>query len=635
MRNSLGRLLAERAGEVYNGGMTFAVAPVPPAGRQYLWGGALLLLVMFAYAPVFSAGFIWDDPDYLINNLTLRSPRGLVRIWLEPRASPQYYPLVFTTFWVEFRLWGMNPPGYHFTNVLLHGAGAVLFWLVLTRLGVPGAWLGAALFAVHPVQVESVAWVTERKNVLSGFFYWSALLSYFHFAWIGEDVRADRPGRWGWYVGSLLFFLCALLSKSVTCTLPAVLVLLLWWQRGLTRRDLYCLAPMFVLGVGMGLNTAFLEVTQVGAVGEEYELGKVERVLLAGRAIWFYLGKLVWPTELIFIYPRWQLDAAEPWQYLFPLAAIGLGGLLWWTRTRLGWGPLIAYLCFAGTLFPALGFFDVYPFRYSFVADHFQYLACAAPFAVLGALATLASRNARPAFNHLLAGLLLVALCGLTWAQAHVYRDMITLFQDTVDKNPACWMAWNNLGNLFLEREMYAEAENGFRQCLALKPDHFRARRGLARTLFVQGRGADAKSELFISLQKLEERSRTADTEVQKRAIAREYTDIGMFHEYMGDDAEAERLFRLALGVFPDEPMSHFRLGNSLGKKSKFTEAIPHLRVMTQAQPDSAQAHYYLAQALHAAGQGEEASASAREALRLAEAEGNQALVRTIHQRFP
>jgi tetratricopeptide (TPR) repeat protein len=577
--------------------------------------------VLAAYLPALEAGFVWDDNDYVFDNPTLRAPGGLVRIWLDPRASPQYYPLVFTSFWLEARLWGMSPAGYHFTNVVLHGLSAVLFWQVLTRLGVPGAWLAAALFALHPVQVESVAWVSERKNILSGLLYWAALLAYLRFAGVPEA----RPGRGGWYAAALVLFLGALLSKTVTCTLPAVLALLLWWQRGrLTRRDLACLAPLFLLGAGMGLATAFLEIHQVGAAGTEYALGRAERLLIAGRAVWFYLGKLALPVNLTFIYSRWQIDPGDPRQWLFPAAAAALAVVLWWARDRLGRGPLVAYLCFVGTLFPALGFFDVYPFRYSFVADHFQYLASAAPLAALAAGAALAARRAPPAAGRLLAGALLLTLGTLTWSRAHVYRDSLTLFQDTAARNPGCWMAWNNLGNLSLARKEFRRAEEQYRECVALKPDHYRARRGLAEALVGERRLDEARAQLRLAEQTLRSQG----------GVAQEYLDLGGVWEWTGDDAEAERLYRLALEVSPDSPTAHFRLGNVLAKRSRFEEAIPHLRATARASPDNAEAHYYLAQALQAGGFQEEAAAEAAEALRLAEAAGDPALRHVILERF-
>jgi tetratricopeptide (TPR) repeat protein len=628
--------------------MALTQARISPTVFQVFWGSAILLLVLVVYAPIYSAGFIWDDPDYIINNQTLRSPRGLARIWVEPKASPQYYPLVFTTFWIEHQCWGLSPAGYHIDNVLLHGLGSVLFWRVLLRLGVPGAWLAAALFALHPVQVESVAWITERKNVLSSVLYWGALLAYLHFDGIGGPA-SRRP--WLWYALSLFLFVCALLSKSVTCTLPAVLVLLLWWKQSqagerppasagerqdggaMNRRNWRCLAPMFVLGIALGLNTAYLEVAHVGAIGDEYSLRPIERVLLAGRALCFYADELVWPLDLTFIYPRWHVDASQGWQYLFPLAALCAGVVLWGLRSRFGLAPFVAYLCFAGTLFPALGFFNIYPFRYSFVADHFQYLACAAPLAAIAAGGALATRRLGKDIGAVLVALLLVPLGLLSWAQVHVYQDIDTLWQDTLKKNPSCWLAWNNLGSLSLGARQYAEAESHFRQCLALKPDHFRARRGLVQALLGQGRVIEANNELASALHMLEEQVATI-SKLNRPGMAAEFADFGTLYEGMGDDDEALRLYRAGLEVWPDDPLNHFRLGLVLAQQSEFAEAAVHLRFAAHAQPDSAEAHFYLAQALAADGQRGAALTAAREALRLAELQENPALASLVRQQF-
>ncbi len=224
-------------------------------------GVALAAISLVAYIPIVHGGFIWDDPDYVINNGTLRTLRGLWNIWAHPSTLPQYYPLVHTTFWVEFHLWALKPIGYHVDNVILHVIGALLLWRVLRTIELPGAWLAAAIWAVHPVNVESVAWITERKNVLSGVFYFASALVYLR--------GMERPG-WGFAKGgywlSLVLFIAALFSKSVSCSLPAALLLVIWWKRGRVRwNDLVPVAPMFVLGAAMAFWTAHLESTHVGA----------------------------------------------------------------------------------------------------------------------------------------------------------------------------------------------------------------------------------------------------------------------------------------------------------------------------------------------------------------------------------
>ena len=361
--------------------------------RNTLLGAAVLIAaVLAAYGPALRGGFVWDDPRYVTENPVLTEPSGLYRIWFDVGATVQYYPLVFTSFWIESRLWGLQPLGYHLVNVLLHAANAVLVWRVLRRLSVPGAWLAAGIFALHPVHVESVAWITERKNVLSGLFYLTALLAYLRFAPPdGEGSARGRP--WRFYALAVGLFACALLSKTVTCSLPAAIALLLWWRRGrIGRSDALALLPLFAVGAALALTTIWLEKHNVGAQGQAWELSVVQRCLIAGRALWFYAGKLVWPLPLIFTYPKWQIDAGQWWQYLFPAGAVALPLGLWVLRRRIGKGPLVAALCFAGTLLPALGFVDVYPMRYSYVADHFQYLASIAPIALLVAVITMLAR---------------------------------------------------------------------------------------------------------------------------------------------------------------------------------------------------------------------------------------------------
>ena len=249
----------------------------------------------------------------------------------------------------------------------LHAAAAFLVMLIMRRLGLPGALLAALVFALHPVCVESVAWISEQKNTLSTVFYFSAALLYLHF---------DRTRRGSHYFLASALFVMALLTQTVTATLPAALLVVFWWQRGRLdwKRDVRPLLPWFALGAAAGLLTAWVERKFVGAEGTDFALTLVERFLVAGRAVWFYLGKLVWPANLMFFYPRWRVDSAEWWQYLYPLAALAaLAGCACWPAKRRG--PLAGALIFAGTLFPALGFFNAYPFIYSYVADHFQYIA--------------------------------------------------------------------------------------------------------------------------------------------------------------------------------------------------------------------------------------------------------------------
>ncbi|HUI05697.1 MAG TPA: O-GlcNAc transferase, partial [Verrucomicrobiae bacterium] len=320
----------------------------------------VVALTVVAYLPVRNAGFVFDDHDSVTDNRSLRTLAGLGRIWTDPRASFQYYPLTYTSFWAEYHLWGLRPAGYHEVNVLLHAVNAVLVGVLLTRLGVPGAWLAALLFALHPVQVESVAWISERKNVLCGLFYLSSLLAYLRF---GEEPQR----RWGFYALSLGLFVCALWSKTSAVSMPFAVLLLLWWKQGrVRRREVVALIPFVAAGAALGLVTAWVEIHRAGAHGPEWQMSLLERCLVAGRVVWFYAGKLLWPYPLMVIYPRWHIDSGVWWQYLFPCGAAAVVVALWRWRDRLGKAPLVGVAFFAGSLVPVPAFINIAFMRYSY-----------------------------------------------------------------------------------------------------------------------------------------------------------------------------------------------------------------------------------------------------------------------------
>ena len=275
-----------------------------PSRRTPLLGAILVLATVIAYVPALRAGFIWDDDDYVTENTLLHDAQGLGRIWI-PRETPQYYPLVFTTFWIEYQLWELRPFGYHAVNVALHAMTAVLLWRLGRRLELPGAWMIAAVFALHPVHVESVAWVTERKNVLAGAFFMLALLAH-------DRFDGARP-RWGWYAAALGLFVAAMLSKTTSAALPVVLVLIMLLKhRKIGLRGLVPLVPMLLIGVALGLHTAHLERIHVEAMGADFDFSVPERIVIASRALVFYPSKLLVPWNQSFIYPRWVIDADAP-----------------------------------------------------------------------------------------------------------------------------------------------------------------------------------------------------------------------------------------------------------------------------------------------------------------------------------
>ncbi len=373
--------------------MTFNNVDDDVRWTSFAYAFGIIVLAVVAYYPAVLAGFVWDDDNYVTANLTLRTLDGLKDIWLTPGAVPQYYPLVHTSFWVEYQLWGLNPVGYHIVNVLLHIVSALLVRLILQRLAVPGAWLAAAIFALHPVHVESVAWVTERKNVLSAVFYLSSLLAYLKFSDVSKpDPNSESTART--YFVAFILYLCALLSKTIVCSLPATIIIILWWRcPRLSWKQLTPLIPFFVFGLGFGLFTIHMEKHNVGAAGPQWDISYTERVLIAGRALWFYPGKLLWPVSLIFSYPRWEIQVSDWRSWIYPVSYLFALVSLYAARLRIGKGPIVTVLIYTVTVFPALGFFDIYPMRYSFVADHFQYLASIPIIALFSATIALARNN--------------------------------------------------------------------------------------------------------------------------------------------------------------------------------------------------------------------------------------------------
>ena len=455
-----------------------------------LLGWLLVLMTVVAYLPAFQAGFIWDDDEYVTKNPLLTAPDGLWRIWFSLDSPSQYFPLTYTVFRLEYGLWGLLPSGYHAVNILLHALNALLVWRVLARLRLPGAWLAAALFALHPVQVESVAWVTELKSVLSLLFMLLAALAWLKF--IGSPAR---PG-WRWYLLALAGQALALAAKTTACTLVAALGLMLWLKHlPLTRARLAQMLPFAGLGAGMGLLTMWWERYHQGTQGKLFALGLPERLLVAAHALWFYLGKLLWPVNLTFSYPRWNLQPADPAAWGWVAATAGLVVALVWLRRRAGRGPEVAALFFALTLSPLLGFIMLYTFIYSFVADHYQYVACLGPLTLAAAGLSLACGRwggRRPWLQPLGCGLLLLTLGTLTWRQCGMYEGPETLWEATLQRNPGSWMAHDNLGGVLVHEGREEEAVEHWRKALKLKPDDAFTYYNLGMAASQEGRVADA-----------------------------------------------------------------------------------------------------------------------------------------------
>jgi Tfp pilus assembly protein PilF len=572
----------------------------PRAG--FWWTLALILGISLAcYWPALRGGTVWDDEAH-ITRPELQSLAGLRQIWLNLHATQQYYPLLNSAFWFEHRLWGDATLGYHLANVLEHAAAAGLLVLILRRLRIPGSWLAGLIFAVHPVCVESVAWISEQKNTLSLVFYLLAATAYLQF---------DRNRSKAAYLLAVFFFLCALLTKTVTATLPAALLVILWWQRGRLawRKDVLPLLPWFVLAAAGGLLTSWVERAFVGAQGVAFDLNLAQRALLAGRVIWFYLGKLVWPAHLMFVYPRWDaVGAAAGWS-VYLAAAVLTTGALWLLRRR-SRGPLSAWLFFVGSLFPALGFFNVFPFLFSYVADHFQYLASMGPIALFAAgISVLLARSA-PALRGAgwgLAFLLVAALAFLSHAQSRTYADQFTLYSTTLERNPECWMAHNNLGLWYEDRGDLERAKAHFQEAIRLKPDYAAAHNNLGGVL------ARIPGQLDVATAHFQEALRLQPD----FADARNNLGTALF-KTQGRLDDAIIQYREALRLKPDYAEAHNNLGNALTKKAgEMDDAIAQFEEALRLRPDYAGAHNNLGTALYAQGRPAEAVRQYQEALRL------------------
>jgi tetratricopeptide (TPR) repeat protein len=566
------------------------------ADKTFLAAVLIVCCTFLAYLPALDGGLLWDDAAH-VTRPELRSLHGLWRIWSDVGATQQYYPLLHSAFWMEHKLWGDATLGYHLANLLLHAAAAILVMLIMRRLGLPGGWLAALIFALHPVCVESVAWIAEQKNTLSTVFYLSAALLYLQF---------DQTRRLSRYFLALALFVLALLSKTVTDTLPAALLVVFWWRRGRIgwKRDVLPLLPWFALGAAAGLFTAWVERTYVRAQGPDFALTLVERFLVAGRAIWFYVGKLVWPANLMFFYPRWRVDSAEWWQYLFPLAALAaLAGLCLLARKRRG--PLAGALIFAGTLFPALGFFNVYPFVYSYVADHFQYAASLGIIVPVAVAVTAGTRRWAVAA----ACVVLAAFGCLTWQQCGMYSDMETLFQETIERNPTSWVAHYNLGVLIAGTPgRLPEAIQHYREAAHLKPDYAMAHYNLALAL----------SKTPDHLPEVIEEYRAALRADPNAALA--HNNLGLaLANIPGRLPEAIEEYGAALRIAPDLAEAHNNLGIALlHTPGRASEAIPHFQAALRSKPESAEIHNNLGGAYSLApGRLKEAIEEYRTALRL------------------
>ncbi|HUB66755.1 MAG TPA: tetratricopeptide repeat protein [Candidatus Methylacidiphilales bacterium] len=580
-----------------------ASSPLFRFNRAWLGGIVLVLAVVLTYTPVWRAGFIWDDDAFVTANPCIVGPLGLKEIWSTSAAD--ICPLALTTVWFEHALWGLTPLPYHLTNVLLHAVCAVLLWRVLRSLRIPGAWLGAALWALHPVQVESVAWITEIKNIQSGLFF---LLSILFFARWLETAGHESPigGNWN-YALTLLFAALAMASKTSAMVLSPALCLCAWWMRGRWQwRVMAGTIPVFLMSLAAGALSFWTQVQLTPNTDPQWARTCPQRLATAGDAVWFYLGKLLWPDPLIIIYPRWEIDAGR-WTSYLPLFAVLIVFLILWFQRKSWLRPwFFAFAYFVAALFPVLGLIDMGFSPFSLVADHFQYLAAMGPLALAGAgLAKfldwpISGRRWLPsAFG---AGMLLI-LGISSWERAWVYKNQDALWTDALAKNPACWMGNISLGNALLQKGQVDAAIAQYQKALKIDSHDDVVYYDLGFALMQKGQVAEAMPQFEKALE-------------INPANADARDDFGATLFSTGQTDKAMTQFQKAVEINPNLAQAYYNMGVALIQKGQLDPAIAEFQKALKTNPSFAAAHNNLGVAFLRQGRADEAITQFQETLR-------------------
>jgi tetratricopeptide (TPR) repeat protein len=564
------------------------------------WHLALILVIVtfVVYFPALRGGFVFDD-ELIIKNPLVHASDGLHRFWFTKEA-PDYYPLTWSLWWAEWRLWGTSAPGYHLVNVLLHAVNVILIWTILRRLKIPCAWLAALVFAIHPVNAATVAWISEQKNTLSMLFYATAILLY---------LRFDETNNGRWYGLSLIAFLLALFSKTAVVMLPFVLLACVWWRRGRLRsKDLVSTVPFFVLSLVSGLVTIYFQNEHYLKAHPVRDVSLPFRFAAAGWASWFYLYKALLPFNLSAIYPQWNIDISRWVSWLPDALLVGCFVLLGWKRKTWGRPLFFALGYFVVMLFPVLGFFDQSFYQYSLVSDHWQYYAIIGVIAPVVVAATTIGRRMNPSGRWVgeVAGLAVLLVLGVsTWTRAGVYATGETLWRNTLAKNPNAWMAHNNLGLALQNSGNLPEAIDHYEQALRFKPNFAEAQNNLGSALQQSGRLEEAREHY-------EQAVRLAPD------YAHAYNNLGVVLFRLDKIPEAKAQYEEALRLEPDYANAHVNLGLALARLGRVPDAMEQWERALQINPNSADAHYFMGLALEKAGKSQEAIDHYKQALRLA-----------------
>ena len=603
----------------------------------------LLLLIVAAYYGVFTAGFLWDDNTFVIGDPQVTGGiKGLWDIWFSPFAMAEfhYWPVLYSTFWLEHKLWGANPAGYHAVNLLLHTANTLILWKLLQHMKVSAAWPIAALFAVHPVHVEAVAWVIARKDLLATLFYLLAFSFWLRFQSLqasvhNQEQHKSRRGRRSKrqqrsrkeqssraYLAMIACFVAGMLSKSLILTLPAVLLLWAWWQRGrISGRDVAHTLPLFVIGAFMTALDLSIFIPQ--AV-HEFEYSNTERLIIAAKSLWFYASKLLWPQPLLFMYPHWDVTAVDWRNWLPLLAGLCLVVGLYLARHRLGRGPLAGVLFFTITLSPVLGLLDFGYMKFSFVADRYQYLPGIGLLMVLVGGSAYLFRQSGGFKAGATAVLVVLLSLGtlLSWQRVQVFQNEVGLFRHVVTTNPTAPSALFNLGTMLMQTQP-EEAVLMFRQALQHYPEDTQTYINLGSTLSTLGRNEEALAVLqrAIPLQPADFEAEPAPRRARFYASGIHY-NIGNTLLELERPQEAEQAFRRALEIDPDNTRVQHALASRLQPEAKarfdagdYNGALELFRRIVEIDPSTAESHANLGSVLGQLGRYQEAVESFQRAL--------------------
>ncbi|MFI5087834.1 MAG: tetratricopeptide repeat protein [Terriglobales bacterium] len=554
--------------------------------HAWLQAAALIAMAMVVYLPALRGGFIWDDRMYLTQGALMRRP--LWKLWVAPDAI-DYLPLTYTLYWLQWRIWHDSAVAFHLVNVLLHGGAAVMLWRVLRRLQVRGAWMAAAIFAVHPVGAESVAWIAEEKNTLSLLLAALALLLY-----LDSDARPRR------YWMTVVTFALALFAKPAVIMLPVVMLLLAWWKRGAIARTEYLrTAPFFALSAIFAPVTIWYQKRSIGT--EHIPLGGfAERLAQVTKAAWFYVYKLLLPRDLMFFYPNWKHSGLDAFTVAGMVALIAVAAGLWRMRAPWGRGPLVALACFWALLLPVLGMFDMAWMQFAPVADHYQYPAMIAAIALVVSAAmhltharpTPAEKMGHPKHARLaklaqptLAAAVIVVLGALTFMQARHYRDEDTLWRATLDRNPQAWAAWAGLGLTASERGDAAAAIADLKRAAELNPHYSAVHNNLGAEYQKNGDVERAIAEYDAAVR------------INPRLAAAQY-NLGVLLMRQKRASQAESHLARAVELMPNSSAAEVKLGSALLEQGKLETAEQHLARAARLDPASFEAHAYLAECL-------------------------------------